>query len=62
MPFDIKFPGKVLRALVLLNHEACRVFQHVFLTLSLVNLISKDTNMVFYLSVNKLVDSSNRRL
>ena len=43
----------------LLNHKACRAIQHAFSKLSLVNLIAKDMNLVFYLSVYKLVHSSN---
>ena len=41
-------PGKVLHSL--LNHKACQAIQHEFSKLSLVNLISKDANLVFYLS------------
>ena len=37
-------PGKALRTLV----EACRAIQHAFSKPSLVNLISKDANLVFY--------------
>ena len=33
------------------HREACRAFQHAFSKPSLVNLISKDSNLVFYLSV-----------
>ena len=43
----------------LLNCEACRAIQHAFPKPSLVNLISKDRNMVFYPSVYKLSHSSN---
>ena len=43
----------------MLNREACRAIQHAFSKPSLVNLISKDVNLVFYLSVYKLVHSSN---
>ena len=41
----------------LLNHQACRVIQYGFSKPSLVILISKDMNPVFYLFVNKLVHS-----
>ena len=40
----------------------CRAFQHAFWKPSLVHLTSKDTNLVFYLSVYLLVHSSNWRL
>ena len=43
----------------LLKCEACRAIQHAFSKPNLVNLISKDMNLVFYLSVYKLVNSSN---
>ena len=43
----------------MLNREACGAIQHAFSKPSLVNLISKDMNQVFYLSVDKLVHSSN---
>ena len=46
------FPGKAPRSL--LNREACRAIQHAVLKPSRVNLISKDENLVFYLSVYKL--------
>ena len=42
----------------LLSHKAWRAIQHTILKLCLVNFISKDTNLVFYLSVNKLFHSS----
>ena len=41
------------------HREASQAIQHAFSKLSLVNLISKDTNLVFYLSVNPLIHSSN---
>ena len=41
----------------LLNDQACPEIQHGFSKLSLVNLISKDMNLVFYSSVHKLVHS-----
>ena len=55
----LSIPGKALRTLVELR--ACQAIQHVFLKPSMVNLIhvSKDTNLVFRLSVYKLVHSSN---
>ena len=43
----------------LVDCEACRAIQHAFSKPNLVNLISKDTNLVFYLSVYKLVNSLN---
>ena len=36
---------------------ACRAIQHAFSKPSLVNLISKDSNLVFYLSVNPLLNA-----
>ena len=42
--------------------EACRGIQHAFSKPSLVNLISKDANLVFYLSVYLLFLSSNKQL
>ena len=39
--------------------EACWAIQHAFSRPSLVNLISKDMNLVFYLSVYPLFHSSN---
>ena len=50
-------PGKASRTLV--DREVCRAIQHVFWKPSLVNLMSKDVNLVFYLSVNKLNHCSN---
>ena len=41
------------------HREACQAIQHAFSKPSLVNLISKDTNLVFYLSVYPLFHSSN---
>ena len=41
----------------LLNREACRAIQRAFLGPSLVNLISKDANLVFYLSEYPFVHS-----
>ena len=43
------------------HREACQTIQHVFPKLSLVNLISKDMNLVFYLSVYPLFHSLNQR-
>ena len=37
------------------HREACRAIQHAFSKPSLVNLISKDANLVFYLSVYTLL-------
>ena len=47
-------PGKVLRTLVDIATLG-RAIQHAFSKPSLVNLISKDTNLVFYLSVFPLL-------
>ena len=52
--FDIKLPGTASRNLV--DIAACRAIQHAFLKPSLVSLISKDANLVFYLSAYQ-VDS-----
>ena len=41
------------------HREACRAIQHAFSKLSLVNLISKDTKLVFYLPVYKLIQTSD---
>ena len=41
------------------HREACRAIQHAFSKPSMVNFISKDANLVFYLSVYPLVHSSN---
>ena len=40
-----------------LHCEACRAIQHAFSKPSLVNLISKDANLVFYLSVYPLLNT-----
>ena len=45
MSFDIKFT------------EACKAIQNAFSKPSLVNLISKDANLVFYLSVYTLLNT-----
>ena len=39
------------------HREACRAIQHAFSKPSLVNLISKDANLVFYLSVYPLLNT-----
>ena len=57
--FDIKFTSKALRTLVEWWGWACQAIQHVFSKPTLVNMISKDANLVFYVSVYKLVHSSN---
>ena len=57
----ISFPGKALRTL-LLNRNACLAIQHAFSKPCLVNLISKDVNLVFNLLAFKLAHSSNERL
>ena len=51
-------PGKALRTHVDIARLAERC-QHAFLKPSLVNLISKDANLVFYLSVYPLLNTSN---
>ena len=56
--FDIKFTKQGLEN-ACWHREACRAIQQVFLKPSLVNLISKDTHLVFYLSVYQLFHSSN---
>ena len=43
---------------MLVNREACRAIQHAFAKPSLVSLISKDVNLVFYSSVYKLFHCS----
>ena len=48
--FDIKFTRQGFEK-ACLHREACRAIQHAFSKPSLVNLISKDTNLVFFLSV-----------
>ena len=48
--FDIKFTRQAFEN-ACWHHEACRAIQHAFSKPSLVNLISKDANLVFYLSV-----------
>ena len=40
-------------------HMACRAIQHAFSKPCLVNLISKDANLLIYLSVSKLIHCSN---
>ena len=45
-------PGKVLRTLV--DSEASQGIQHAFSKMNRVNMISKDANLVFYLSVYPL--------
>ena len=49
--FDIKFTRQGFEN-ACWHREACRAIQHAFSKPSLVNLISKDANLVFYLSVN----------
>ena len=51
-------PGKALRTHVDIARLAERC-QHAFSKPSLVNLISKDANLVFYLSVYPLLNTSN---
>ena len=52
--FDIKFTGQGFES-ACWHREACRAIQHVFSMPSLVNLISKYANLVFYLSVYPLL-------
>ena len=58
MSFDIKFTRQGFEN-DCLHREACRAIQHAFSKPSLINLISKDTNLIFYLSVNPLFHISN---
>ena len=58
MSFDIKFAGQGFEK-VCWHGEVCRAIQHTFSKVNLVNLISKDANLVFYLSVYPSFDSSN---
>ena len=59
--FDIKFTRQGFKN-ACWHCEACLAIQHEFSKLSLVNLISKDMNLVFYLLVCPLFHSSNKRL
>ena len=52
--FDIKFTRQGFEN-ACWHREACRAIQHAFSKPSLVNLISKDANLVFYLSVYPLL-------
>ena len=54
--FDIKFTRQGFEN-ACWHREACRAIQHAFSKPSLVNLISKDTNLVFYLSVYPLLST-----
>ena len=54
--FDIKFTRQGFEN-ACWHREACRAIQHAFSKPSLVNLISKDANLVFYLSVNPLLNT-----
>ena len=56
MSFDIKFTRQGFEN-ACYHREACRVIQHVFSKPSLINLISKDANLVFYLSVYPLLNT-----
>ena len=56
MSFDIKFTRQGFEN-ACWHREACRAIQHAFSKLSLVNLISKDANLVFYLSVYPLLNT-----
>ena len=53
--FDIKFTRQGFEN-ACWHREACRAIQHAFSKPSLVNLISKDANLVFYLSVYPLLN------
>ena len=54
--FDIKFTRQGFEN-ACWHREACRAIQHSFSMPSLVNLISKDANLVFYLSVYPLFNT-----
>ena len=54
--FDIKFTRQGFENAGW-HREACRAIQHAFSKPSLVNLISKDANLVFYLSVYPLLNT-----
>ena len=54
--FDIKFTRQGFEN-ACWHREACRAIQHAFSKPSLVNLISKDANLVFYLSGNPLLNT-----
>ena len=54
--FDIKFTRQGFEN-ACWHREACRAIQHAFSKPSLVNLISKDVNLVFYLSVYLLLNT-----
>ena len=56
--FDIKFTRQGFEN-ACWHQEVCQAIQHAFSKPSLVNLKSKDTNLVFYLSVYPLFHSSN---
>ena len=59
--FDIKFTRQGFEN-ACWHREACRAIQRAFSKPSLVNLISNDANLVFYLSVYPSFHSSNKRL
>ena len=54
--FDIKFTRQGFEN-ACWHREACRAIQHAFSKPSLVNLISKDGNLVFYLSAYPLLNT-----
>ena len=56
MSFDIKFTRQGFEN-ACWHSEACLAIQHGFSKLGLVNLISKDANLVFFLSVYPLLDT-----
>ena len=56
--FDIKFTRQSFEN-ACWHREACQAIQHAFSKPSVVNLISTDRNLVFYLSVYPLFNSLN---
>ena len=57
MSFDIKFTRQSFEK-ACRHPETCQAIEHAFSKSSLVNLISKDMNLVFYLSAYQ-VDSAS---
>ena len=60
MSFDIKFTRQGFEN-ACWHREACRAIQHAFSKPNLINLISKDANLVFYLSVYPLLNTLQTR-
>ena len=56
LSFDIKFTRQGFEN-AYWHRETCRAIQHAFIKPSLVNLISKDANLVFYLSIYPLLNT-----